>query len=149
MVIASIADTVISCFRSGGKLLIIGNGGSAAQAQHLAGELVCSFENRERMALPALALTTDSSILTACSNDFSFSEVFVRQIQALGKEGDVLLILSTSGKSKNCLEAEKIALRLKLQVINFPRKGNTTAQVQEKQLKDLHKMCRLIEQAFI
>ncbi len=98
--IAAMAEALVACLRAGGKVLLCGNGGSAADAQHLAAELVNRFL-RERPALPAVALTTDTSILTATANDRAFEEVFSRQVEALGRPGDVLLLLSTSGRSPN------------------------------------------------
>jgi D-sedoheptulose 7-phosphate isomerase len=144
-----IASQIIDAFRQNHKLLICGNGGSAAEAQHFAAELVCRFE-RDRRALPALALSTDSSILTAWSNDNpkGFEEIFSRQIEALGQPGDVLITLSTSGKSKNCLRAEATAKKQKMIVIPFPRLGSGTAAIQEYQLKLIHQICRLVEKAF-
>uniref|UniRef100_A0A832LW22 Phosphoheptose isomerase n=1 Tax=Caldimicrobium thiodismutans TaxID=1653476 RepID=A0A832LW22_9BACT len=100
-------------FERGGKILIFGNGGSAADAQHLAGELVNRFK-RERRPFPALALTTDTSVLTAIANDYDFSQVFVKQIQALGKPGDIALAISTSGNSPNVVEALKVAKEMGL-----------------------------------
>jgi D-sedoheptulose 7-phosphate isomerase len=100
------ADVISKSFQSGGKLLICGNGGSAADAQHLAAEFVSAFSKDIRRAgMPAIALTTDTSILTAYSNDFAFDDIFSRQLEALGKNGDVLLVFSTSGNSQNCLNA--------------------------------------------
>jgi D-sedoheptulose 7-phosphate isomerase len=99
-----LAAVIASCLAAGGKLLIFGNGGSAADAQHIAAELTIRFV-RERRALPALALTTDSSALTACSNDLGFEQVFSRQIEALGCPGDVALGISTSGNSPNVVRA--------------------------------------------
>lgn len=98
--IAAMAEALVACLRAGGKVLLAGNGGSAADAQHLAAELVNRFL-QERPALPAIALTTDTSILTATANDRAFDEVFSRQVEALGRRGDVLLLLSTSGCSPN------------------------------------------------
>ena len=98
--IAALAGALVACLQAGGKVLLAGNGGSAADAQHLAAELVNRFL-QERPALPALALTTDTSILTATANDRAFEEVFARQVEALGRPGDVLLLLSTSGRSPN------------------------------------------------
>ncbi len=102
--IVSAAAAIRGAFAAGGKLLVFGNGGSAADAQHLATELVGRF-TRERMALPAIALTTDTSILTAVANDYGFERVFVRQIEALGRPGDVAFGISTSGKSPSVLKA--------------------------------------------
>jgi D-sedoheptulose 7-phosphate isomerase len=104
--IVEAAATVTACVRAGGKLLICGNGGSAGDAQHLATEFVSTLTtDRRRGAIPALALTTDTSLLTAVSNDFGFEGVFARQVEALGREGDVLLGISTSGDSANVLRA--------------------------------------------
>ena len=93
---------------SGGKLMLAGNGGSAAQCQHFATELTCRF-TANRIAYPAIALTTDTSFLTACANDYSFDDVFARQVEALGREGDALLLLSTSGRSENVVRAARAA----------------------------------------
>jgi len=101
-----------------GKILIFGNGGSAADAQHLAAELVNRFK-KERAPMPAIALTTDTSILTAIANDYDFSEVFSKQILALGKKGDIALGISTSGKSPNVIEALKVAKKLGLYTIGL------------------------------
>lgn len=99
-----IAERIVSSIKDGGKILIAGNGGSAADAQHIAAELVNRFL-MERHPLPAIALTTDTSILTSISNDYSYEQVFSRQVEALGKEGDVFLAISTSGTSPNILKA--------------------------------------------
>lgn len=99
-----IADKIVGSIRSGGKVLIAGNGGSAADAQHLAAEMVNRFL-MERHPLPAIALTTDTSVLTSISNDYSYEQVFSRQIEALGKEDDVFLAISTSGSSPNIIKA--------------------------------------------
>jgi len=101
-----------------GKILIFGNGGSAADAQHLAAELVNRFK-KERAPMPAIALTTDTSILTAIANDYNFSEVFSKQILALGKKGDIALGISTSGKSPNVIEALKVAKKLGLYTVGL------------------------------
>lgn len=108
------------CLRGGGKLLFAGNGGSAGDSQHLATELVVRLSaERERPALGGLALTTDSSLLTACANDFSFEMIFQRQLEALGRPGDLLLALSTSGRSANLLAAASRARELGLGVLGF------------------------------
>ena len=99
------ADRLISAFEHGNKVLLCGNGGSAADAQHIAAELVGRFELDVRKALPAIALTTDTSVLTAVSNDYGYDNVFSRQVEALGTPGDVLIALSTSGNSKNIVKA--------------------------------------------
>lgn len=136
-----IASLLINCFKEGKKLLICGNGGSAAEAQHFAAEFIGRFEKRDT-PLPAIALTTDSSILTCISNDWDFDYVFERQIEALGKKGDVLIGMTTSGKSANILNAFNCARENGLIVIDFPRHGKTTARIQENQLKLLHDVCR-------
>jgi D-sedoheptulose 7-phosphate isomerase len=101
---ALLAEAAISTLRTGGKLLLCGNGGSAADSQHIATELTVRFE-ADRRALPAIALTTDSSALTAAGNDMGFDQVFARQVAALGRKGDLLIGLSTSGDSPNVVEA--------------------------------------------
>ncbi len=106
--IGSLAEHVVEVLREGGRLLFCGNGGSAADAQHLAAEYVVRFRRRRR-PLPALALTTDTSILTAGANDFGFDSVFRRQVEALGSAGDLLFLHSTSGESANLLEAADAA----------------------------------------
>jgi len=106
--IAEVAEMVIRTFDAGGKLFFCGNGGSAADAQHLATEYVVRFR-RDRRALPAIALTTDTSLLTAASNDLGFEHVFARQIRALARAGDIVFLHSTSGRSPNLLEAARAA----------------------------------------
>lgn len=102
--IQRVVEKIVDCLRAGGKLLIAGNGGSAADAQHLAGEFVSRF-NYDRPGLPAIALTTDTSILTAIGNDYGYERLFERQVQALGRAGDVFLGISTSGNSVNVVSA--------------------------------------------
>jgi D-sedoheptulose 7-phosphate isomerase len=106
---AALARLIADSLRAGHKLLICGNGGSAADAQHFAGELVGRFKLPGRAALPALALTTDSSVLTCVANDFSYDEVFSRQVEAFAQPGDVVLALSTSGRSPNVVRALEAA----------------------------------------
>jgi len=104
------ANALSSTIERGGKAMFCGNGGSAADSQHLAAELVVRLTSRsDRRALPAIALTTDSSILTACSNDYGYESVFARQIEALGKKGDILFAISTSGNSPNVIRAVETA----------------------------------------
>lgn len=100
---------LVDIFKAGGKLLVCGNGGSAADAQHFVGELVGTFANRARPPLPAIALTTDTSVLTAVGNDLGYERVFSRQVAALGRRGDVLMAISTSGNSENVLRAARQA----------------------------------------
>lgn len=106
--ISAAARTLVDAFRSGHKLLACGNGGSAADAQHIVGELVCKL-TMERAALPAIALTTNASILTATSNDYAYDQVFVRQVEALAQPGDVLIAISTSGRSVSVNQAVELA----------------------------------------
>ena len=110
------AKTIASCLQSGKKVLFCGNGGSAADAQHLAAELVGRFQ-RERKALPALALHTDTSALTSIANDYGFDQVYARQVQAHGREGDVLVALSTSGNSVSIMRAAEEASRIGVKVV--------------------------------
>jgi D-sedoheptulose 7-phosphate isomerase len=111
-------DETIVTIQNGGKIFFYGNGGSASDAQHLAAELVVKYK-RKRKAIPAIALSTDTSILTATANDFSFNKVFSRQIEALGKENDISLAITTSGNSKNLIEAAKIAKKKKMKTFCF------------------------------
>ena len=108
-IIADIANILIDAFEQGRSVYICGNGGSAADAQHIAAEMVGRFQRNGRKALPCVAMTTDTSIITALGNDFGFENVFARQVEALGKPGDVLWVLSTSGKSPNIVKAVNIA----------------------------------------
>lgn len=118
--ILRVVEILVDCLKKGGKILLCGNGGSAADAQHLAAELIVRLRaNSRNFPLPAIALNTDTSILTACANDFGFDNIFSRQIQALGKKGDCLLAISTSGNSKNVIQAVKKAKKMKLKVIGF------------------------------
>lgn len=122
--ITAIAETITDCFRNGGRLYLCGNGGSAADCQHIAGELIGRFK-RERNALPALALTTDSSILTCIGNDYCFEDVFARQLQAYLKAGDIVWLISTSGQSANIVAAAKLAKNTGVSVIAFTGKRNS------------------------
>jgi D-sedoheptulose 7-phosphate isomerase len=115
------ARVCITALKSGRKLLLCGNGGSAADAQHIAAELIGRFKH-ERKSLPAIALTTDTSILTAMANDYSFDVVFSRQVEGLGESGDVLIALSTSGNSKNVLEAVSKAKSLGITTLGLTGK---------------------------
>ena len=116
--IVAAASLIAQCLRQGGKLLICGNGGSAADCQHLAGEFVSVLDRRRmRPAMAALALTTDSSIMTAISNDFGFAGIFDRQVQALGSPGDILVGISTSGNSENVVRAFEQARQKQMKTI--------------------------------
>ena len=111
-------EAICSDLKSGKKVLLMGNGGSAADAQHIAGELVGRFK-KERKAIPAISLSTDTSILTAIGNDYGFEKVFERQIEALGEKGDVVIGISTSGNSENVYRAMKLAKEIGLITIGF------------------------------
>ena len=118
-VLVEAVENVLMCLKSStGKLLFAGNGGSAADAQHMSGEYVSRFMC-DRPALPAIALTTDSSVITAIANDYGYEDVFARQVRALGRQGDVLMLYSTSGNSPNILKAAKTGRDLKMTVIGF------------------------------
>jgi D-sedoheptulose 7-phosphate isomerase len=116
--INDISNCLLECFRNGNKLLLCGNGGSAADSQHMAAEFVNRFR-LDRAALPAIALTVDTSILTAIGNDSSFEFSFSRQVEALGKPGDILAVISTSGGSPNILKALEVARERHLKTIGF------------------------------
>jgi len=160
--LARAAEMIASTLRSGGKLLICGNGGSAADAQHYATELVARLYQRERPAMAAIALTTDTSALTALANDYGFERVFARQVEALGRTGDVLLGLSTSGNSPNVVRAIEEARRRGMKVVIFTGEGGgvmsrdadevlavpsqNTMRIQEIHLALGHTLCKLIEE---
>ena len=161
--IIQLVEWTIETFRSGGKLLIFGNGGSAADAQHVAAEFVNRFKI-DRRPLPAIALTTDTSVLTSIGNDFSFDMIFVKQVQALGKPGDLVLGISTSGNSPNVVKAIAAAKEMNIRtaaltggssntggeiggladlVLNVPT--DSTAHIQETHLWVEHILCELVE----
>ena len=161
--IAAAADLIAHCFRSHGKVLLCGNGGSAADCQHMAAELVGRLtQEKDRPGLPAIALTTDTSFLTAYPNDVGFDGVFARQVQALGTPGDVLIAISTSGSSRNVLAAVEEAHRKGLSVVallgedgQLGRMADVTISVptldtqliQQVHLGVEHLICHLVEQA--
>ena len=124
------ANALVKAFKSGNKVLICGNGGSAADSQHFAAEFVNAFSrDLDRKALPAIALSTDTSILTSIANDFEFENIYSRQVEAYGVPGDVLIVLTTSGSSKNCLKAIDIANTMGLTTIAFTKeKGQVSTQ---------------------
>lgn len=126
------ADELVKAFKSGNKVLICGNGGSAADSQHFAAEFVNAFSrDLDRKALPAVALSTDTSILTSIANDFEFENIYSRQVEAYGVPGDVLIVLTTSGSSKNCLKAIDIANSMGLTTIAFTKeKGQVSTRSQ-------------------
>lgn len=129
------AETMLNSIRKGGKILICGNGGSASQAQHFSAELVVRFK-KNRTAMPAIALNTDSSILTACGNDFSFEHIFARQVEALSKSEDVLVCLSTSGNSPNVLRAAESAKSRNCKVISLTgEKENLLEKISDTTIK--------------
>ena len=156
-------NAMVDCLEAGGKILACGNGGSAADAQHFAGELVNRFEIN-RPGLAAVALTHDASVITSIANDFSFDQVFSRQVEALGNAGDLLLAISTSGNSKNVCAAAEAAARIGMQTIaitgrdggslgtidglcahiNIPHRS--TPRVQEMHITCLHLLCTLVDQ---
>lgn len=159
--IAKAAELTIKTYKNGNKILLCGNGGSAADCQHIAAEFVGRFK-KDRKALPAIALTTDTSILTAISNDYGYRFLFSRQIEALGIKGDLLLVISTSGESVNIVNAVKTAKRLKLKTIGLlggtggklktivdlpiiiPTKSSD--RIQEVHITIGHILCDLVEQ---
>jgi D-sedoheptulose 7-phosphate isomerase len=161
--IARAASIITDSFRAGGKLLLCGNGGSAADCQHIAAEFVGRFAPAiKRPPLPAIALTTDTSFLTAHANDAAFDDVFARQVQALGRRGDVLITISTSGSSRNVILAAKEARREGVSVIALLGEGGPlaeeadvaicvpsteTALIQQVHIAIEHLICQLVEQA--
>jgi len=161
--VISISKAIIDCLKNGGRIYICGNGGSAADAQHIAAEFVNRFR-RQRKALGAVALTTDTSILTSIANDYNFDDVFSRQVEALVTEKDILWTFSTSGTSKNIVKAAKLAKEQKAAVIAFTGKADSelegisnlcfcidapsTAVAQEIHQLAYHIICDLVEEAF-
>ena len=162
-VITVAANLIVDSLLAEGKVLSCGNGGSAGDAQHFSSELLNRFE-RERPSLPAIALTTDTSTLTSIANDYSYQEVFSKQVRALGRKGDVLLAISTSGNSRNVLEAIKAAHQRNMKVVALTgRDGGAmkelllstdieirvpsavTARIQEVHLLVIHCLCDLID----
>jgi phosphoheptose isomerase len=160
--IAAAAERLIECFRDGHKLLAFGNGGSASDAQHLCAELAGRYV-RERPALPALALTANTSDLTAIGNDYGYDHVFARLIEAHGAAGDVAVAISTSGNSRNVLDAVAVARQRGLTTIGLCGRGGgklagcvdvpiavpseNTARIQETHIAILHVLCELVDDA--
>jgi len=160
--IAAIADTYITALRAGGTLFFAGNGGSAADAQHIAAEYVVRYGHNRR-PLPAVALTTDTSLLTACANDLGYDEIFARQVDALARSGDVLVLHSTSGESPNTLRAAQAAKVKGVKVVALLGKGggalssladcalivpsDETSHIQELHLAVEHIVCAMVENA--
>jgi phosphoheptose isomerase len=161
--IAAAADLIATCFRSKGKVLLCGNGGSAADCQHMAAELVGRLTHeKDRPGLPAIALTTDTSFLTAYPNDVGFDGVFARQVQALGSPGDILIAISTSGRSRNVLTAVEEARGKGLSIVGLLGEDgplattadvairvptNDTQVIQQVHLAVEHLICHLVERA--
>lgn len=158
-------ELMFNALSNGNKILACGNGGSAGDAQHFAAELVGRFE-RERFPLPAISLSTDTSIITAVGNDYSFNEIFSKQVQALGQAGDILLAISTSGNSANVLAAAEAALEREMRVVALTGKDGgklgkllteadvhinvphaRTARIQEVHLVAIHSICDGIDVA--
>ncbi|KAF3997172.1 phosphoheptose isomerase [Glaciimonas immobilis] len=163
--IAAAVELMFSALSNGNKILCCGNGGSAADSQHFAAELVGRFE-RERLPLPAMALSTDTSIITAIANDYSYTEIFSKQVQAFGQAGDVLLAFTTSGNSANILAAIDVAIERDMRVVALTGKGggamnqrlteadvhicvphDRTARIQEVHLLTIHCLCDGIDVA--
>ncbi len=155
-----IVNLQLESLNNGGKILIAGNGGSASDAQHFAGELVGRFL-LEREGIPAIALNTDTSVLTCLGNDYGYDKVFSRQVEALGKKGDVFIGISTSGNSQNIIEAVEMAKKKGIKTIGFLGKDGgklknmcdmnliipfkSTARVQEAHIMSIHIICEIIE----
>ena len=159
-VVSEAAALIVAALRAGGKLLVFGNGGSAADAQHVAAELVGRFE-RERAAMAAVALTADTSVLTSLANDYGFDRVFARQVEGLGRPGDVVLGVTTSGRSANVVAALEAARARGLRTIAVTGRdggaaaaaadvhvnvaSDSTPRIQEVQRTLLHVLCELVE----
>ena len=159
-------DLVIKTLKKGNKIILFGNGGSASDAQHIAAELVVKYKKKRR-SIPAISLSTDTSTLTAIGNDFSFNEIFSRQIESIGKPGDIAIGITTSGKSKNVINALKLAKKKKITSViltkeKYPKKkqiekisdfilgvpAEETARIQELHILVGHLMCAAIDEIF-
>jgi len=169
--ISEIVDLIINCSNRGHKILVAGNGGSSADADHFTGELVCTFDNRNRPGISAISLSNNSAAVTAWSNDFNYETYFKRQVQAIGKRGDIIILLSTSGgvkktkQSMNLVHAAELAKRKGIKVISFSGKSggvlkkisdlnihiksNNTAHIQEAQMSILHCICTCLDTKLI
>jgi len=162
-IILAASQLLVECLLNNNKILVCGNGGSAADSQHFASEMINRFET-ERPSLPAIALTTDTSTITSIANDYSYNEVFAKQIRALGQAGDTLLLITTSGKSESILRACEAAQSRDLKIIALTGKeggslagllnstdieirvlGSSTARIQETHLLVIHCLCDLID----
>ena len=159
-------NLVIKALKKGNKIILFGNGGSASDAQHIAAELVVKYK-KKRKSIPAISLSTDTSALTAIGNDFSFNEIFSRQIESIGKPGDIAIGITTSGKSKNVINALKLAKKKKIISViltkkKYPNKqhlkkisdlilgvpADETARIQELHILVGHLMCAVIDEVF-
>ena len=159
-------DLVIKTLKKGNKIILFGNGGSASDAQHIAAELVVKYK-KKRKSIPAISLSTDTSALTAIGNDFSFNEIFSRQIESIGKPGDIAIGITTSGKSKNVINALKLAKKKKITSViltkkRYPKKkqiekisdfildvpAEETPRIQELHILVGHLMCAVIDEVF-
>ena len=159
-IIAEVADAITDCLMSGNKVLLCGNGGSAADAQHVAAEIVGRF-SRERRAFPAIALTTDTSTITAIGNDYGFDRIFARQVEALAHKDDIVAGISTSGNSPNVIAALETARKIGAKTIGFTGStrnaigdscdicfsapADTTARIKELHIAAWHAVCDLVE----
>ncbi len=160
-IVNDMVQLLIQSLSNGKKVLLFGNGGSAADSQHIAAELVSKFR-RDRKALPAIALTTDTSIMTSIGNDYDFADVFARQIEALGQEGDVAIAITTSGNSPNVLKAVRMAKEKGISTIGLTGQGGgkiselvdicfrapseITARIQEVHITVAHAICDILEE---
>lgn len=160
-VLIAISTEIAQCFINGGKLMIFGNGGSASDAQHIAAEFVNRFK-MERPPLPAIALTTDTSILTSIGNDYEFNDIFIKQVSALGNENDIVWGISTSGNSENVVRALREAARGDMKIIGFTGRdggkmkglcdllfqspSENTARIQEIHISAAHIICQLVDE---
>jgi D-sedoheptulose 7-phosphate isomerase len=158
--IVEASEIILACLKSGGKLLICGNGGSASDSSHIATEFACRFTG-DRRPYPAISLTSDGGLLSAIGNDYAFQEIFARQVRAFGKAGDILIALTTSGKSRNILSAIEEAKRIGMKTVVLLGKGggftkgaadieiavpgSITARIQEAHKFLLHTICELVE----
>lgn len=158
--IVSVVDLIVEAFHEGNKVMLFGNGGSAADAQHIAAEFVNRFMI-ERPPLPALALTTDTSVITSIGNDYNYDQIFLKQIKALGKEGDIAWGISTSGNSPNVIKALKEAKKMGLKTVGMTGKdggkiaksvdyllnveSDVTARIQETHITVSHVICQLVD----
>ena len=146
-----IANKLIDCFKQGGRIFLAGNGGSASMSSHFAAELVNKLKDW-RKPLPAISLTSDTSVITSIANDSSFKYIFSRQLEALGKRGDILITMSTSGSSENIYEVQKTAKSMGIATIAFPTNmelGTNTQETQVIHLKLIHSVSKIVEDHYL